>query len=150
PGWIGIELWLVSQQAVRIPVMSATGWAGPHLETILGRIREAMGSFHRGDTAWDTSILLRGKLEVPKWIQSLRALGTGANAGHRTAPATPERLWCVVEDPAAHPAARAGAAVALCADPSDETRQRLQIAAQVTVAPTVRAAIEAAARDQEE
>jgi hypothetical protein len=150
PVWVGIELSLLSHEIIRIPVMHPKAWMGPHLETVLERIREAMGGFHHGDTAWDTSILLRGKLEVPQWIRSLRALGTGANAGHRTAPVTPERLWRVVEDPGAHPAARAGAAVALGTDGSDETRRRLHAAARTTAAPRVRIAIETAALHQED
>lgn len=143
--WQGVELVLRSGATVRIPVASKQWRNQSSLDLIIERIREAMESHRQGDPAADTALLARQARPVSAWIQSLRAIGSGANADHRTAPVEPERLFRIVEDPSAAPSARAGAAVALSASLDRAGKVRLKGAADATAAPKLRVAIEAAA-----
>lgn len=143
--WQGIELVLRSGQTVRIPVSSKQTFQQSNLDLINERIREAMESHRLGDAAAETALLARQTRSVPDWVQSLRAIGSGAHVDHRTAPVAPERLFQIVEDPSLTASARAGAAVALGASLDAEGKVRLKGAAGATAAPKLRIAIEAAA-----
>jgi hypothetical protein len=77
-------------------------------------------------------------------------VGAGAAADHRNAPVPPDKLLSIAEDPRAEPLARAGAAVALSGALDDDGRARLRAAAEATVMPRVRVALEAAAREARE
>lgn len=143
--WQGIEIALRSGERVRIPI-SSKGWRNQSgLDLILQRVREAMESHRQGDSAADTALLARQARSVPDWIQSLRAIGSGAHLDHRTAPVAPERLFRIVEDASLTPSARAGAAVALGASLDETGKLRLKDAAGAIAAPRLRIAIEAAA-----
>lgn len=143
--WQGIELVLRSGQTMRIPVSSKQTFQQSNLDLINERIREAMESHRLGDAATETALLARQTRSVPDWVQSLRAIGSGAHVDHRTAPVAPERLFQIVEDPSLTASARAGAAVALGASLDAEGKVRLKGAAGATAAPKLRIAIEAAA-----
>ncbi|MEP7122916.1 MAG: hypothetical protein ABJE95_18460 [Byssovorax sp.] len=143
--WQGIELVLRSGARVRIPVSSKQTLQASNLELILERIREAMESHRQGDAAAETALLARQARTVPDWVQSLRAIGSGAHVDHRTAPVAPERLFRIVEDPSLTASARAGAAVALGGSLDASGKVRLKDAAGATAAPKLRIAIEAAA-----
>jgi hypothetical protein len=147
--WFGLALKLRSGEELRIPIMSGATWGTTHIAIIEERIGEALESFRRGDAAAEAALLARGERELPDWIRSLRAIGAGANAAHRTAPIQPERLWRIVEDPSADATARAGAAVALASELDDHGKKRLRAAASATASPKVRIAIEAAATADE-
>jgi hypothetical protein len=82
---------------------------------------------------------------VREWIQHMRALGAGASTSFRSADVPEERLWGMLENPTLDDAARAGAAVALSGTADEARRQRLRIAADATVSPKIRVALEAAA-----
>jgi hypothetical protein len=56
----------------------------------------------------------------------------------------------VAEDPTADPAARAGAAIVLRNTITDEDRARLRVAAETSVSPKLRVALEAAASADDE
>jgi hypothetical protein len=143
--WQGIELVLRSGATVRIPVSSKKSLQTSNLDLITERIREAMESHHLGDAATETALLARQARSVPDWVQSLRAIGSGAHVDHRTAPVAPERLFRIVEDPSLTASARAGAAVALGGSLDASGKVRLKDAAGATAAPKLRIAIEAAA-----
>jgi hypothetical protein len=143
--WHGIELLLRSGATVRIPVASKQSFQISNLELIIERIRQAMESHRQGDAAAETALLARQARSVADWVQSLRAIGSGAHVDHRTAPVAPERLFRIVEDPSLTASARAGAAVALGASLDANGKVRLKDAAGATAAPKLRIAIEAAA-----
>jgi hypothetical protein len=143
--WQGIELVLRSGGKVRIPISSKQSLQKSNLDLIIQRIHEAMESHRQGDPAAETALLARQARTVSDWIQSLRAIGSGANADHRTAPVAPERLFRIVEDPSLTASARAGAAVALGTGLDATGKVRLKGAAGATAAPKLRIAIEAAA-----
>jgi hypothetical protein len=145
PRWTGVDVWLESAERLRLPIAPKRALGGPSVAIVEERIREAMDTHRRGDAAADAVLLRRRGREVDGWLRSLRSLGSGASAAHRTAPVLPDRLWRVVEDPSAEASARAGAAVALAVEIDDEGRARLRAAARATAAPKLRIAIEAAA-----
>jgi hypothetical protein len=95
-----------------------------------------------GEHAEATPLLLRGARTVERWVTDLRALGPGAS--EYRAPVSPDRLWEMVEDAAADPTARAGAAVALGPSLDDNGRARLRVVAQATASPKLRVALDAA------
>ena len=143
--WQGIEIVLRSGATARIPIASKQSLQSSNLDLILERIREAMDSHRHGDAAAETALLARQARTVGDWVQSLRAIGSGAHVDHRTAPVAPERLFRIVEDPSLTASARAGAAVALGASLDAGGKVRLQGVAEATAAPKLRIAIEAAA-----
>jgi hypothetical protein len=147
--WMGVELQLRSGERVRLPITSKNGLQTSQLDLIIERIREAMESHRQGEPAADTALLARQARPVADWIQSLRAIGSGAHVDHRTAPVGPERLFRIVEDPSLAPSMRAGAAVALGASLDEEGKERLKGAAGAIAAPKLRIAIEAAADGDE-
>jgi hypothetical protein len=140
-GW-SVLVRLRSGKTVRIP-LDGRG-SGLIIEE---RLREALERF-QGDASDDEPRLQRGDRAMRAWTTALRAMGAGADAGPRTAPVPRDRLWRVVEDPQADPRARAAAAVALGGAYADEDRGRLRAVAEATAAPTLRAAIAAAAEDE--
>ena len=143
--WQGIELVMRSGATVRIPIASSRALQRSDHALILERIHEAMESHRLGDAAAETALLARQARTVADWVQSLRAIGSGAHVDHRTAPVAPERLFRIVEDPSLTASARAGAAVALGSSLDAGGKVRLQDAAEATAAPKLRIAIEAAA-----
>jgi hypothetical protein len=143
--WRGVELRLRSGARVRMPISSKQSLQSSSMDLIIERIREAMESHRQGDPAAETALLARQARSVADWIQSLRAIGSGANADHRTAPVAPERLFRIVEDPSLTASARASAAVALGTSLDATGKVRLKGAAVATAAPKLRIAIEAAA-----
>jgi hypothetical protein len=78
------------------------------------------------------------------------ALGACEHGGYRAAAIPRERLWAVVESPAADPSAREGAALALSASLDADERARLAALALKTAQPRLRVALDEVSRDQEE
>ncbi len=145
----GVMLELRSGESVPIPIAQAKeDEQGSFI--VEERIREALEAHRRGGLAADSAALRRGQRDVSNWVSALRALGAGANADMRTAPLPPERLFRVVEDPAASSADRAAAAVALGSDLDDAGRARLRTAAAAVAGPRLRAALETAASQAEQ
>lgn len=147
--WQGVELQLRSGESVRIPITSKNGLQYGQIDLVIERIREAMESHRQGEPAADTALLARKARSMADWIQSLRAIGSGAHVDHRTAPVASERLFRIVEDPSLTPSTRAGAAVALGASLDEHGKVRLKGAAGAIAAPKLRVAIEAAADGDE-
>jgi hypothetical protein len=75
-------------------------------------------------------------------------LARGAG-GFREAEVSADDLWRTLEDGAADPEARAGAAVALGPTLGEGDRARLRVAARVVAAPRLRVALEAVADGDE-
>lgn len=145
----GVELRLKSGETTRIPVASPF-WDAGRTAMLATRINEvAWAQRERAEAGVALSLLERPEGATRTWIERLRALGTGANATHRTAPVAPETLWRVVEDATAEPRLRIAAAAALSASPEDGAKARLVSAAQATAEPRLRVALEATAAADE-
>jgi hypothetical protein len=148
-GWgrsrqLGVSVTLQSGEEVAIP-LGQPAWSDENVAIIEERIREAMDTFRAGGAAADAALLRRGERGVSDWVHALRAIGAGANADMRTAPLPRERLFRIVESPAAGAADRAAAAVALGSDLDDEGKARLKSAAEAVALPKLRVVIDAAA-----
>ena len=148
--WRGVELVLRSGASVRFPIVQGRSLDTGQMTLILERMRQAKESHDRGDATSEAALLERHERDIPAWIAALRAIGTGANQDHRTAPVEPEKLWRIVEDPAATPTARAGAAVALSAAIDEGGKRRLSAAAEAVAAPRLRIALDAATKGDDE
>jgi hypothetical protein len=70
--------------------------------------------------------------------------------GYRAAAIPRERLWDVVENPAADPSAREGAALALSVSLDADDRSRLAALAQTTAQPRLRVALDGVSREEDE
>lgn len=145
----GVELTLRSGEILRLPTASHAAADGGLAAAIAERIDEARGTGTFG-TAREESLLARSGRGAADWLRGMRTLAAGANADHRTAPVDPERVWRVLENPAADPSARVGAAAMLAATGTEETRTRLRVVARGITAPKVRVAMTAIAEGDDE
>ncbi len=145
----GVDIALHDGRSVRVPVTNAK--SNPVHEIIEERIRECLVLSRKSHVPADAPFALRRRgRPVEVWLKALRALGSGANADHRTAPVPPETLWEIVESASSTPDDRIAAAVSLGASGGELARDRLRIAAETTSAPRMRVALAAAAdRDEE-
>jgi len=153
---LGVAISLTDGREVRLRGMPKAGprfdWEvdadARAMEIIALHMQECLERARQGHASREQSLMRRGR-DLSEWLRSLQAMGSGADADHRTAPARAEELWSVLESPAASPEARAGAAVALGAPKIDRDRQRLRIVADGTGSEPLRQAVEAAAREDQ-
>jgi hypothetical protein len=148
----GVALWLSTATSIKLPLKRKLTSQLNDQETdlVTQRIQQAIASFHQKRRERDVALPERGPRSLKEWIRLLRAVGSGANADHRTAPIPREELFRIVEDPGAAPAERARAAVAIGGGLDDSGRSRLRIAAEATAAPEVRALLELSAEEADE
>ncbi len=88
-------------------------------------------------------LVRRGRSHL-EWARSLRHIGSGANLDPRTPPVPADRLLRIAESPVAPLDARTAAFVVLTATEDKEIHERLRIAAELTAAPQVQAALQGA------
>jgi hypothetical protein len=84
---------------------------------------------------------------TPEWLELLRE--TTRREDYRESSVTADALWPVVEDAAIDPAERVAAAVALRPSLDAGGKSRLRIAAESTLSPRVRVALQAALDDDD-
>lgn len=144
----GVDLELHDGRSVRIPVTRDEN--DPLTVPVEERIRECLVLSRKSHVPADaTEALRRRGRPVEAWLKALRAIGSGANADHRTAPVPTETLWEIVESASSTPDDRIAAAVSLGSAGAEVNRDRLRIAAETTSAPRVRVALAAAADHDE-
>ena len=147
---IGIDLFLRGERHVEIRMTQKDGGAATQVHALLARITEGMAA-HRGlSRADEEAFLARGQRDVATWLHEMRALGAGEGGGYRANAIPRERLWAIVENPAADPSAREGAALALSASLEEDDRVRLRATAQKTASPRLRIALDGVGREREE
>jgi hypothetical protein len=146
----GVTLKLRSGEALEVPFGEDQFGAGDRAAELSARIRAKIERYEAREHEEAAALLERGARSVDAWISRLRGLGEGANAGPREAPIPVDRLWRIVESPAAAPPARAGAAVALAARLDDEGKNRLRVAAGSAAAPRLRVVLESVAEGDDE
>lgn len=115
------------------------------LTMIAKRIEQAAEVYRRAQADRAVALPARGGRAAGEWIRSLRVLGSGANADHRTAPVERDTLFRIAEDPGSDPSRRVSAAVALGGTLDEPGRARLRVAASTTASPELRGALELAA-----
>jgi hypothetical protein len=149
---IGVEITLDAGTPLRLPIAQTMSPAfnREQLGLVVQRLLQAAAG-HRAAHQRPVPVLPEaGGRSTSEWVRSLRAVGTGANADHRTAPVDVEQLWRIVEDPGKPQVARASAAVALSGGLDEAARARLLISARATAAPEMRRLLEVAAEDASE
>jgi hypothetical protein len=141
----GLRIPLASGQDVVLPVPDES-----ELARVEARMQEAILAFRMGSEggggpyrsskgAPSAVFLQRRGRALAEWVAALRGLGAGATA------MPTERLFRIVESPAAEGVDRVAAAVALAGAPLDEpTRMRLLAVAESVAAPKLRVALEKA------
>lgn len=112
------------------------------------RIEETirLRAVHR--TPFDRATLARGDRDPLDWVRELRGLLARAASFRDAGPPTEDALLAIVEDGSAEASDRAAAAIAVSRTP--KARARLRVAADVTAAPKLRVALEAALEDDDE
>ena len=143
----GVALTLRDGSEVKLPTMGlfTTSIAREELTLMVKRIEQAAEVHRRAQADRGVMLPSRGERSARDWLRALRAMGSGANADHRTAPVQPDTLFRIAEDAGTEPARRVAAAVALAGGLDAPGRERLRIAASTTAAPELREAIELAA-----
>ena len=116
----------------------------PERDLLIERISAGVGLEKTLTRVDEEALLARGSRDLDTWVRELQAIGTEDSAGYRGLAIPRERLWEIVENPAADPSAREGAAIALHASLDDSERARLGVLAQSTAAPRLRVALDAA------
>ena len=138
--FLGVEL--VKRDGTKVVIPTAYEGDESSETFVFDRIREAL-TIHRQNAAQlDPALFARRGREAKAWVDSLRALGAGASADLRMAAVSIDDLLAVIADPSAAPGARVGAAIAAMSGEPEEASQRIRIAAQTTVVPRLRAALE--------
>ena len=119
----------------------------PHiLENLHSRIREAQALEQRDPTRAAPALERHGR-PLSEWRTALGAL-LSVEPGYRSTPLTPDDLLAALEDPAAPPDRRIGAALALRSASHPEARTRIRIAAESSADDDLRIALEQAAEDE--
>ena len=103
---------------------------------------------HRARTDADAPVFARAGRETDAWLRDV-VTAADVNASYRTPAVPPDELWRIVEDTAASPTARAGAAVALRQALDAPGRVRLHALADACAAPRLRVALEAVASESD-
>jgi hypothetical protein len=148
--WSGIELVLAGATPVRIDVERGRDDSADDGRERHARTRALMAEIERfralsaggADTGLEAE-LGRGEADDAAWLARLTELVRAS--GYRKRGVSADRLYRILDDPAAEPSARAGAAVVLQRLDEDEHRERLRIAAESVASPELRASLEALA-----
>lgn len=147
---LGVTLDLQGGGELEIQVAPRAGGEAQKRKELHDAIERARAAFAELTPEQEEALLARGSRDDAKWREEMRALGAGASTGYRTTAMPNERLWRVVENPAADPSAREGAAIALRASLDAEGRTRLRVVADGTAAPSLRMALATIAEEEAE
>lgn len=119
---------------------------GAEADAIVERARTALDNWRRGEASTtEAAQLERTGATVKEWISSLRQLALRKD-GYRSAALSIDRLVEVLSDPRASTEQRLGAAVVLSARGEEASQQRIRIAADTSVNPKLRLALDTIAR----
>ena len=133
-----IVITLSSGQDIRLSVRNRAE-RGRLRDDVVERIDEARASVARdGDSEGAKALIAPGGRELAHWLKEIRALA-GART-YRDIRLDEDRLWSLVDDAAAQPATRAGAAIAL-STLDEPSRIRLRVAAEACAEPKLRVAL---------
>jgi len=150
PTSLGVALDLRDGRTMEIRLAHKPEAAQGERARLLSSLRAAREVFERGSAAEDESLLARGTRDLDTWVRDMRSLAVGEPGGYRVLAVPRERLWSVLENPAAEPSAREGAALALHGTLDEEERLRLASLAHTTALPRLRVALDGIARETDE
>lgn len=147
---LGVVLFLEGGKRLEIRLTQKVDGARDERSRLLSRIREGMVVQAEIIRAEEEVLFVRGERDLDAWLRDMRALGSGDAGGYRTIAIPRERLWEIVESPAADPSAREGAALALHAMLDEDERERLRALVDTTALPRLRVALDGVARETDE
>ncbi len=149
PKGAGVALALHGGEEIHLPLTGFVTMESGREEVSLRvrRIEQALELSRRAQADRNLALPVRGDGPALRWLEALRAVGSGAAADHRRAPVEPDTLFRIAEDPGSPPERRVAAAAALSAVLDPPGRTRLRIAASTTAAPDLREALELAAEE---
>lgn len=147
---LGVDLFLRGERHVEIRLTQKDGSADAQVNALVARIKEGIAAQAGLTRADEEAFLARTGRDLDSWMRDMRTLGAGEMGGYRAAAIPRERLWAVVENPAADPSAREGAALALSATLDADDRSRLAALAQKTAQPRLRVALDGVSREKDE
>ena len=140
---LGILLELAGDRPLEIRLSHRDDAEAARRAAMLERIRRGLAEHRALARADDEALLARGARTIEAWVTELTQLGDGDALGYRACALPRERLWAILEHPAAEASARQGAAIALRARLDDDERRRLREVGQKSVSPRLRVAIDA-------
>jgi hypothetical protein len=146
----GVELGLTNGRVLEIRLSQKDNTAAAEIHVLYTRIRDGIDAQRGLSHVDEEALLARSGRDIETWMREMRALGAGDLGGYRAASIPRERLWAVVENAAADPSAREGAALALSASLDDDDRARLLALSQKTASPRLRVALDGVGKGQEE
>jgi hypothetical protein len=144
----GVRLVLHDDREIEI-LLSQKENASPERDPLLEGIEQGLAAYRAAPRADEEALLARGSRSLEEWTRAMRELGAGSAGGYRAVAIPRERLWELVESPAAEASAREGAALALHASLDDEERARLARIAAVTASPRLRIALAGVAEERD-
>lgn len=144
---LGLTLIVDGGRLTEIRLAPNEAAVGPERDLLIERVSAGIAATKTGSRADEEALLARGDRDLDGWLRELHAIGTEDSAGYRGLAIPRERLWEIVENPAADPSAREGAAIALHASLDASERARLGVLAQSTAAPRLRVALDAASAE---
>ena len=149
---LGNELELRGGHVHEIRLSQKADGARAERTRLYERIREGLGeeTDDAGDTGLEESMLAQGSRDLATWLRDMQQLGAGGAVGYRVVTVPHDRLWAIVENLAADPSAREGAAIALHASLDDDDRMRIADLAQGTASPRLRVAFDGVSRATDE
>lgn len=152
-----VDLTLTTGELVQLPTRHYRGGPrgdfadGPALADATDPVGSALvRTIERRRQAWSTrtpyalaheAAVARGGRTGSAWLDALRRLAAGTADAYRATIVDRDQLWALLDDPAARPAARAAAAVALGTSDPARPRERLRIAADALADPKTRVAL---------
>ncbi len=150
-GPLGVDLFFRgSGRYLEIRLTQKDGAKAAQVKELVARIKEGIAAHSGLARADEEAFLARTGRDLDTWLRDMRALGGGEVGGYRATAIPRERLWAVVENAAADPSAREGAALALSASLDADDRTRLAALAQKTAQPRLRIALDGVSRENEE
>jgi hypothetical protein len=141
----GFDLVLHSGETIALRTLTQRLRHGDSQKDFIFQEAQAALESHREMEGTQLGALDRRSRAVAIWIQDLRAMGAGAQAGHRSAAVPRDDLWLVLEDPGAEVGQRAASAVALAASDDVDARERIRLLSAATANPKLQSTFEAAA-----
>jgi hypothetical protein len=145
----GVRLVLHDDREIEI-LLSQKENASPERDPLLEGIEQGLAAHRAAPRADEEALLARGSRSLEEWTRAMRDLGAGSAGGYRAVAIPRDRLWELLESPAAEASAREGAALALHASLDEEERARIARIATVTASPRLRIALTGVAEERDE
>ncbi len=146
----GVTLTLKSGKTIELRTTARPRANDETRDALFVRVNAGIAALAAREPSVDAATLVaRGGQGVDEWMKTLAAIANPATS-YRALAVPAESFWRVLEDPAADPTARVGAAMALRQRLDDDGRARVRVVAENSVHPKVRVALDALAADRDE